>query len=302
MDRYFVGLLLGALGAILFSAKAIIVKLAYRYGANAEALLALRMGLALPFFAGIAYHQRSGAHSFSPRQWFNLIGVGLLGYYAASYLDFLGLQYIPAALERLILFLYPTLVLLFAKLFFGRSLHARQWWALGMSYLGILLAFVHDISSHYPHLWQGAFLILASAICYALYLLLGGELLQQLGTLRLTAWASCIAALASILQFFGLHPWTTLILPWQVYALSIVNALFCTVIPVFCIMLSIEMVGAEISAQIGMLGPISTLILAMLFLDEAITIWHIVGTIVVLIGILMIGKSASLPKKTAKNN
>lgn len=290
--HYRTGLALGALGAVLFSAKAIIVKLIYRYGVNAEAVLALRMGLALPFFVAIAlWQQRSASLSISAHQWARLIGVGLLGYYAASYLDFLGLQYISAALERLILFLYPTLVLLFARLFFKRPISSRQWGALGISYLGIALAFTHDISLQQPGLLMGATLVLASAFAYALYLLLGGELLQQLGTLRMTALASCVAALASLLQFFIMHDLASLALPWPVYALSLFNAIFCTVIPVFCVMLSIKMLGAGIASQVAMLGPMSTLLLAALLLGETITLWHLAGTACVLLGVFMLSQS-----------
>ena len=291
-QHYRTGLVLGALGAVLFSAKAIIVKLIYRYGVSAETVLALRMGLALPFFIAIAgWQQRRAPLHISGRTWTHLIGVGLLGYYAASYLDFLGLQYISAALERLILFLYPTLVLLFARVFFKRAISTRQWWALGISYLGIVLAFAHDVSLQQSGLLLGATLVLASALAYALYLLLGGELLQQLGTLRMTALASCVAALASLLQFFMMRDLAALDLPWQVYALSGFNAVFCTVIPVFCVMFSIEIVGAGVASQVGMLGPMSTLLLAAVLLGETITLWHLAGTALVLLGVLMLGKA-----------
>lgn len=291
-QSYRTGLILGAVGAVLFSAKAIIVKLIYRYGVDAETVLALRMGLSLPFFIAIAlWQQRRQPLRMSRLQWGRLVLVGLLGYYAASYLDFLGLQYISAALERLILFLYPTLVLLFARLFFKRGIQTRQWWALAVSYLGIALAFAHDVSLQQPALFLGAALVLASAFVYALYLLLGGELSQQLGTLRMTALASCVAVVASEVQFFVMRDLSALSLSWQVYALSGFNAVFCTVIPVFCVMFSIERVGAGVASQIGMLGPISTLLLAALLLGETITLWHLAGTALVLVGVLMLGQS-----------
>ncbi len=288
--RVLIGITLGVLGAVAFSAKAIVVKLAYRYGVDTETLLALRMGFALPFFGGIAWlMQNRAAVKISPPQWFNVTVVGVLGYYAASYLDFLGLQYISAALERLILFLYPTLVLLFAWLFYGRTLRRMQGAALLISYLGIALAFVHDVRLAQANLWLGSALVFASAVSYALYLLLGGELLRQLGTLRMTALASSIAALVCIAQFFLVRDLTALQLPWEVYALSIFNAIFCTVIPVFFVMLSIDILGAGIAAQIGMVGPMSTLLMSGLILGEQITAWHLLGTIGVLLGIFMLG-------------
>ncbi len=209
--RVVLGIALGLLGAVAFSAKAIVVKLAYRHGVDAETLLALRMGFALPFFAVIAWlMQRRAVERISLHQWFKVTVVGVLGYYAASYLDFLGLQYISAALERLILFLYPTLVLLFAWLFYGRTLRRMQGWALLISYLGIALAFVHDVRLAQANLWLGSVLVFASAVSYAFYLLLGGELLRQLGTLRMTALASSIAALVCIAQFFLVRDLTVL--------------------------------------------------------------------------------------------
>ncbi|MES2771360.1 MAG: DMT family transporter [Pseudomonadota bacterium] len=287
--RHTLGLLLGVLGAVLFSAKAIVVKLAYRYGVDPETLLALRMFFALPFFLAIAYRQHQRAPiSLTRRQGLTLLAMGVLGYYAASYLDFLGLQYISAALERLILFLYPTLVLLCAWLFFGRAVSPRQRWALLISYLGIAATFAHDVQLAQPHLWLGAGLVLASSVAYALYLLFGGELLQQIGVLRMTALASIIASLACIVQFLLMRELSVLQLPWQVYALSIFNALFCTVLPVFFVMFSVKLLGSGIAAQVGMIGPISTLFFSASLLDEALTQWHLLGTGAVLLGIFLL--------------
>ncbi|TAK91705.1 MAG: DMT family transporter [Burkholderiaceae bacterium] len=291
--RFALGLTLGLIGAILFSAKAIVVKLAYRYGVDAATLLALRMAFALPFFVVIAVLlQRRAPVTVAPRQWGQVIGIGLLGYYAASFLDFLGLQYVSAALERLTLFIYPTLVLLFARLLYGRTITRLQWWAMGVSYCGIALAFAHDVRLAQPNLWLGGGLVFASAVTYALYLLFGGELLRQIGTLRMTALASIVAAFACIAQFLVLRDWAALQLPWQVYALSVFNAMFCTVIPVFCVMLSIEFLTAGVAAQISMVGPMSTLLMGGAILGETITAWHVLGTACVLAGIFMLSWQA----------
>ena len=297
---YQIGLLCALVGAILFSGKAIIVKLAYRYGVDAETLLALRMAFAAPFFVGAVAWSRwrhPQQRALSRQQVGQIIVVGLLGYYAASYLDFLGLRYISAALERLILFLYPTMVLLFAAWWFHKPIHRQQLWALLISYAGISLVFLHDVQLGGSTVVLGSALVFASALSYALYLVFCGQLVQEVGTLRLTAWATCVASVACIAQFFMLKNQSgisaALHLPWQVYGLSVLNAVFCTVLPVFMTMLAIQRCGAGITSQTGMVGPVATIVFGTWILGEPVTLWQLAGALVVLCGIYLLTRVKS---------
>ncbi|HEU4621014.1 MAG TPA: DMT family transporter [Burkholderiaceae bacterium] len=284
-----VGFALALLAAVLFSAKAIVVKLAYRYPVDAVTLLALRMVLSLPCFALAAWWSRRNAHAPLARgDWLRIGVLGLTGYYLASFLDFLGLQYIGAGLERLILFLYPTLVMLMNVWWLKRSVSRAQWVALVVSYVGIAVVFAHDVSIGGTHVALGSALVFASAVSYAVYLFSSGELVQRVGTIRLTAYATIVAAVLCIAQFAITHRIDTLVaLPAGVWALSAINALFCTVIPVFATMAAIARIGAASVSITGMIGPVSTLALAAIALQEPITPIQVVGTVFVLAGVFL---------------
>ena len=228
------GLLFATLGAIGFSFKAIFVKLAYRYGVDAETLLALRMGLSLPFFVvmGLVADARA-THRLDGRDWLWMAALGFSGYYLSSYLDFLGLRYITAALERLILFLYPTLVILLSALFLAKPIGRRTLAALALCYCGIGLAVGHDlhIAGEARDVAIGGALVFASALSYALYLMGNGQVVGRLGAMRVTAFATSVACVLCIGQFVVLRPVSALDLPWQVYALGAAMALLATVAP-----------------------------------------------------------------------
>ena len=293
MRRFTAGLLLAAVGSVLFSGKAIVVKLAYRHGVDAETLIALRMLFALPFFALALWWTSRNAPPIAPRDHARIVFIGLLGYYAASYLDFLGLQYITAALERLILYLNPTLVLLMSALFFGRKIVRLDWLALGLCYAGIVLVFWHDVrldggaGSNVP---LGALLVFGSALCYAGYLVLSGELVARIGAIRLTAYAMCAATAGVLLQFVLTRPISNLDAGAPVLWLSAINGFFCTVLPVFATMLAVARIGAGTTALTAMVGPVSTIGLGYVFLGEAITGWQLAGTALVLAGVFVLSK------------
>jgi drug/metabolite transporter (DMT)-like permease len=294
-SQFAAGLALAIIGSILFSAKAVIVKLAYRYGVDAATLLALRMAFSLPFFiAALAWSSR-GALPLSRTDHMRLIFIGLLGYYAASYLDFLGLQYVTAALERLILYLSPTLVVVLSafvlRVHFGRY----EWGALALCYGGIVLVFWHDVSLQGGQVLLGSGLVFASAVCYAIYLIMSGELVRRLGAIRLTAYAMCVSSFAVFAQFAVLNPISALRQPPAVYWLSLLNALLCTVLPVFATMLAVERIGAGRASMASMAGPVSTIALAYLFLDERISIWQLAGTALVLTGIYVLTRAGRAP-------
>lgn len=284
------GLAIAVIGAILFSTKAVVAKLLYRYHIDAVTLIAFRMLFSLPVFAAVAlWKMRVGPPLSNSDRW-RLIGLGLVGYYLSSFLDFLGLQYISVGLERLILFLTPTFVLLVTALLWKRPIGRAQWMALLLSYCGIVLVFMHDLAGGAGSTVIGSLFVLGSAVSYAIYLLFTGEMVQRIGSLRLVAYAMCVSSAACIGQFFVLRPVSLLIQPAPVYWLSLVNGLFCTILPVFLTMIAVQRIGAATASQAGMIGPVSTLFLGALILDEPITAIQLAGTTLVIAGIAMLSK------------
>ncbi len=284
------GLWLATLGAVAFSGKAIIAKLAYGYGVDAITLVALRMWFALPLFAALSVWASRGRPALQRRDWLVIAGLGFCGYYLASTLDFLGLQYVSASLERLILYLNPTLVLVLAVLVFKQSVTPRQLIALAVSYGGVLLVFGRELTHVGPHAVLGAVLIFLSAASYAVYLVASGEEVKRLGALRLTGLASSVACLLCIAQFIVLRPWSALAVAPEVIGLSLLNAVLCTFAPVLMVMMAIERMGAARVAQAGMVGPLSTLLLSVWLLGEPFTWWLAAGTALVLTGVWLLAK------------
>jgi len=290
------GLALAMLGAIGFSGKAIIVKLAYRHGVDAVTLLMWRMLLALPFFLAMAWWSGRGQPALTRRDWRDIAVLGFTGYYLASYLDFAGLAYISASLERLILYLNPTLVLLLSVVFFHHRLQARQVLALAISYAGVVAVFAHELSFEGRSTVIGASLVFASAISYAVYLALSGKVVKRLGSLRLAGLASSVACALCIGQFLLVKPLAAAWVPAPVMWLSLLNSTACTVAPVLMVMLAIARIGAPLSSQVGMVGPMSTLIMGVLILGEPMNGWIALGTVLVLGGVFLVGlKPAARP-------
>ncbi|WP_454831737.1 DMT family transporter [Pseudoxanthomonas wuyuanensis] len=284
------GVLLAALGAIAFSGKAIIVKLGYRYGADAITLLALRMLVALPFFLLMGAWAARRAQPLRRGDAGRIVALGFFGYYLASFLDFAGLAYVTATLERLILYLTPTLVLLIGMVVFKRRVARRQAIALGVSYLGVLLAFGHDLQLGGGDVALGSALVFASALSYALYLVGSGELVGRVGAVRLTAYASTVACGLCIGQFLLMRPLDALSLPPEVYWLSLLNGTVCTVLPVLAVMMAVARIGSALAAQIGMIGPVSTIVLSLWLLGEPMGPWQIGGTVLVMAGVLVVSR------------
>ncbi|MEO7497922.1 MAG: DMT family transporter [Massilia sp.] len=283
------GLTMAIAGAVLFSAKAVVAKLMYRYNIDAITVIALRMIFSFPVFAAIAvWKMRTEAPLSNADRW-RLFGLGMTGYYIASVLDFMGLQYISVGLERLILFLSPTFVVLMTAFYFKRAISRVEWIALALSYCGIVLVFMHDLRIG-GNTMLGALLVLGSALTYGIYLLGSGEMVKRIGTTRLVSYAMCVSSVAGILQFFVLRPASLLIQPAPVYWLSLVIGVFCTIMPVFLTMMGVRRIGAATASQAGMVGPVSTLFMGALVLAEPITGVQIAGTVLVLSGIAMLSK------------
>lgn len=302
-SRWFrpLGLFLAAAGSILFSARTIIIKLAYEYHVDPVSFLALRMVFSLPFFIAAAVWARTGRAAggakaapapLARRDIGAIVGLGLLGYYFASYVDFVALQYISAALARLILFLNPTITLIVLALFFSRRIIGREVAAMLACYAGIALCLLHDvqISRSAADTVLGSLLSFTSAFCYALYLIFSNKLIARLGSLAFTAYAMTVSSIAVIIHFLIVNPISALDLPWQVYAYGAGMALLSTVLPVFMVSEANRRIGP---AQVGILsstGPVATLLMGMLILHETISVTQVAGMLLVLVGVWFISQ------------
>lgn len=286
-----------AVGAAFgFSFKAIFVKLAYQLPSaqvvDALTLLALRMAFAAPAFVFAAARSRSAA-SLRPKEWLALVGVGLAGYYGASILDFWGLQYVSAGLERLILFTYPTLTVFLGVLFFGKTLHRREVAAILLTYTGVLAAFAHDLSltADGAKVWVGAGLVFASGLSYAIYLSAGGQFIARLGSVRFTALSMVIASAGTLLHYLLARPWDDVLhQPWPIYALAFGMAVVSTVLPVFMQSAAIRAMGAGPASLVGMVGPLATLFFGWLLLGEPLSLWQLGGASLVIAGVAIMGR------------
>jgi drug/metabolite transporter (DMT)-like permease len=293
-----IGVLCACLGAVAFSGKAIIVKLAYRYQVDAVTLIMYRMVFAMPLFMGMAWwgacRQRGERRiPLTRRDRVGVFCLGFSGYYLASFLDFAGLQYISASLERLILYITPTLVMGLGWLLYGRSIRRAQVWGMAISYLGVVVVFGQEVRLDGGDVALGALLVFLSAVSYAIYLSYSGQLVQRLGSLRLVGMATTVACLLCIFQFLLLRPvnWTALQVAPEVIWLSVLNATACTAVPVLLVMMAIERIGAGAAAQVGMVGPMSTILMGVWILGEPFTAWVGLGTALVIAGILVFSYS-----------
>ncbi len=292
-----------AVAAVAFSGKAIIVKLAYRHGVDAITLLALRMLFAAPFFVLLAFwaSSREGVVKLTRREGWAIVGVGLLGYYAASLFDFLGLLYITVALERLVLFLYPTFVVLYSMAFLSYRIARRDVFALVASYAGIALVFLNDLSTQSSNVALGTFLVLISALCYAGYLIGSGRLVERVGGLRFSCFASLAACLGVAVHFLLVRDPALLVQqPLPVYGWALLMATASTVLPIVLITMGVRRLGSSKVAMIGTLGPVATIFLGYAFLGEPITAIQLAGAALVMAGVLVIGlKRDSASRKPA---
>ena len=260
--RYLSGILMAGIGSILFSGKAILIKLAFTYGTNAETLLALRMLIALPLFWSI-YWWQSRKKKMLPISWSDRAKVfllGFLGYFLSSYLDFLGLQYISVGLERIVLYLTPTIVLLISYFVLHKAISRLQWVALIVGYLGMLTVFIQDANSTGSAAWLGMLLVFASACIYAAYMIGSGEMVSRIGSIRLVVYASTSSAFFSAVQALVYNPTDILL-----------------------IMIAINRIGSPLVAQAGILGPASTIFMGWAVLSEPIT-WLQIGGMTLVMG------------------
>lgn len=290
------GVALAILAALGFSFKAIFVKLAYAVPqavpVDAVTLLALRMLFALPVFVWIGLQSSRAAPPLTRRDWLMLTALGLLGYYGASILDFIGLRYITAGLERLILFTYPTLTIMIGVLFMGKPLARREIGALALSYAGIALAFFHDLEfvGETGAVLLGVAFIFASSLSYAFYLAGSATMIQRLGPARFTALAMLVSTLATLLHFLAAQPLSAFVQPLPIYAYGAGMALFSTVLPVFWQSAAIRRIGSAKAVLIGTLGPVLTIFFGWWLLGEPLSLAQTAGAGLVLAGVLLVSR------------
>ncbi|REE01772.1 DMT family transporter [Marinoscillum furvescens] len=295
-SRY-LGVTLAVTGILLFSSKAVLVKLAYQYGADSVSLLLLRMLFAFPFYMVIALLKRPQTE-VSGKDYLWIVGLGIIGYYLASYLDFLGLQYVKASLERLILFVYPTLVLLISFVFLGKRVSRRQIAGVVVTYLGVVVIFGSELTaSGSENVLFGGLLIFLSALTYAGYLVGSGWIIPKIGARLFTSYAMMVSCIVVVIHFL-LQPHSSVegvfAFEEEVYWLALLMAVFATVVPSFLISYAIRMLGANTFSLFGSLGPVSTIVLAYFFLGETLTWWQVAGALVVISGIFLAEKGKGL--------
>ncbi len=292
------GILLGVLGIVLFSSKAVMVKLAYRYQVDAISILLLRMVFSFPFYVVIAflYRNKKNEETVTNKDYLWVVAFGLVGYYLASYFDFVGLTYIKASLERIILFIYPTVVLLLNKIFLKKPISNVQTGAILLTYLGIIIAFGTEVSISGNDTYLGGFFIILSAITYASYLVGSGWLIPKFGVVKFTSYAMIISCFSVFIHYGLTYKGDIFTLPWQVYLLGFLIAIFATVIPSYLVSASIKMINSSNFAVIAGFGPISTIVLAAIFLNEKLTLLQILGALVVIIGILIVSLKSNKSK------
>lgn len=287
--KFWFGIFLGVLGVVLFSSKAVMVKLAYNYNVDAITILLLRMLFSFPFYVVIAYVYRNEKQDVKTTKtdyaW--VVFFGLVGYYLASFFDFVGLTYIKASLERIILFVYPTIVILLNRLFFKQPITKIQTLAIFLSYLGIVIAFSDEVDVSGKNVYLGGFFILLSAITYAGYLVGSGWLIPKFGVIKFTAYAMLVSCFCVFVHFSVISETDLFNLPWQVYTLGFLIAVFATVIPSFLVSASIKIISSSNFAIVAGIGPISTIILASFFLNETLTLFQFLGALLVIIGIVI---------------
>lgn len=291
------GFLLVFLGSIMFSAKAVMVKLAYRYGIDPVSLLLLRMLFALPFYAiTLVWIKRKDRYTpLDGRKWLLIISLGIVGYYLASYFDFAGLQYISAGLERLILFIYPTLVLLLSALFFKKKVTPLQVVAILLTYGGIIYAYREDVQiGEVPQMGWGAFLIFMSALTYALYLIGMGKMLNDISPTQFTAIAMIVSCLFVVAHFSIMTTNSVWNYPVEVYGLAILMAILSTVVPSFLLSAGMQSIGSSNASIVSSVGPVSTIVLAYFFLNEGFSWQQGVAVVMVIGGVLLVSQSKKL--------
>lgn len=285
-----VGILFALGGTVAFAFRPVLIKLGYESApVSATTLLFLRMALSLPFFAAVAWWLRREP-ALARRDWAGIVALGFLGYYLASLLDFLGLQYVSAGLGRLIMFLYPTLVVILSVVFLAKRPTRRELTALALTYAGIALVLSVKLGAGPEQrlFLLGAALVFGSAMCYAVYLVTGSQLVKRVGSMRFTAYTMMVSTAPALAQFVLLESPAALRLPGEVWLYVILLATVCTVLPVFLVAEALKRIGANHFALIGGLGPVTTVFADFVLLEGALTPLQLAGGGLVVAGVLLV--------------
>jgi drug/metabolite transporter (DMT)-like permease len=283
------GIAFALIGILAFSFRPILIKLSYAaHPISPVTLLFLRMTLSLPFFLVIGWWLRNQAPRLARRDWLGIVGLGFIGYYAASFLDFIGLQWVGAGVGRLILYLFPTLVVLLSFLFLRKSPSWREIIALVVSYAGIVLVVSSQVGGENRLFALGAALVFASALCYAVYLVAGSQLVKRVGSMRFTAYSTVVATVPAVVQFLLLEPVSSLSLPAPVWGYAIILATVSTVLPLFLQAEALNRIGANHFALMGAIGPVSVAVTSAVGLDEPFTGVQALGGALVIFGVLLV--------------
>jgi drug/metabolite transporter (DMT)-like permease len=285
-----IGIALAVAGVISFALRPVFIRMAYVHVTDPVSLLALRMVFALPFFlVAAAWSRRDKRRATLTRGDLGAIALlGFVGYYVASFLDFLGLQYVSAGLGRLLLFLYPTIVVLLSAAFLGKRIMQREVIALVLSYAGVALVLSTALGQQSSDLPLGAALVFGGATFYAVYLVAGSRVIQKVGSIRFTAYGMTVASAFCIAQFLLLRPLSALDLPMAVYLLMLAVAIISTVIPAFMISEALGRIGANHVSLIGGLGPVSAIVFGYVGLDETMTWLQACGAALILAGVMIV--------------
>ena len=277
-------------GSIGFSSKTVIVKLAYEYHIDTLTLLALRMSLALPFFVAMAWWAGPPPTRVQRADWATVLALGFIGYYVGSFLDLAGLQYISAGLGRLVLYLYPTIVLLLSALWLRQPLRGREIASLALSYGGIALVFNAEAHAggDLAHTGWGVLLVFGSAVTYAIYLVAGSRVVQRIGSMRFSAYASIVSFGFVAMHFLAARGLAALAVAPQLYWIVLIMAVVSTVVPLWLMAEGLRRIGANQVALLSCIGPLSTIALARIFLAEPITPVQLGGAAFVLAGVVLI--------------
>jgi drug/metabolite transporter (DMT)-like permease len=289
--RYLLGVLILMVANMGFSTKAVIIKLMYQYHVDTFGVIALRMLLSMPVYLAIAIYlaRQKDNVPLTKKELLSIAGLGILSYYISSMLDFLGLQYISAGVERLILFTYPTMVLLLSAFFFNKKITPPQYIAMILTYIGVAIAYVAEKGlGDQKNIVLGASLIFICAFTYSFFVVGTGELVKRFGSIKFTCYAMLAATIPTLIQSYVHNGMDIFHYPKEVYNLAIWMAVVATVFPTFMIVEGIRLVGANNSGIIGFVGPVWTIFLANWLLGEPITLMQSVGTAIVLAGVFLI--------------
>ncbi len=290
-SRFWIGVLILVIANIGFSSKAVLIKLMYQYHIDTISVISLRMVFSLPFFIVIALYlaQKADNVRLSQKDWLTISGLGILSYYVSSMLDFLGLQYVSAGVERLILFTYPTMVVMLSAVFLKKKITPPQYFALLLTYIGVAIIFIGEVGLRLQKdFWRGAMYIFTCAFTYSLFVIGTGQMVQRIGSVKFSCYAMMAATVPCLIQSYAYNGVDIFHYPKEIYYLTVWLTIIATVIPIFLIVEGIRLVGASNSSIIGFSGPVATIILAYFLLGEHITALQLLGTGVVLLGIFLV--------------